>query len=300
MANGRSSQGDSLRSQHAESQHGLAIAIGCTLGVLLIGVVDYSTGNEARVFPLYYLPIAVGALRVSRTAGLGLAALSSALWVLAMWWGGSAWSAELFIFNTAMQTLSFGTIAILVANITSRFKDERDLSRTDILTSLPNSRAFHELAEVLVAGARRHGRPLTLAYIDLDNFKAVNDRQGHAQGDLALKRVAEVLRGATRASDVAARLGGDEFVLLMPDTGPEAALNVLQRIGDLIATEMKRSRWPITASIGALSFLEAPSTVEAAVQGADSLMYRVKQAGKKHLLLETVGSEPDSVAAQRS
>lgn len=86
----------------------------------------------------------------------------------------------------------------------------------------------------------------------------------------------------------------------MPDTGPEAALNVLQRIGDLIATEMKRSRWPITASIGALSFLEAPSTVEAAVQGADSLMYRVKQAGKKHLLLETVGSEPDSVAAQRS
>lgn len=296
-ANGRPSTGDALRDPRSESRHARTVALGCTLAVFFIAVVDYATGIEARVFPLYYLPISLGSLRVSRSAGLRLAALSTALWVLAMWWGGSPWTADVFIFNTVMQTLSFGLIAVLVANLANRFEREHDLSRTDILTSLPNSRAFHELAEVLVAGAHRYGRPFTIAYLDLDNFKQVNDKQGHAKGDLVLQRVAAVLRRATRASDVAARLGGDEFVLLMPDTGPGAARTVLQRVRDLIAREMKSSEWPVTASIGAISFLEAPTAVEEAIQAADSLMYRVKQAGKNQLLLEIVGSEAQPVLA---
>jgi diguanylate cyclase (GGDEF)-like protein len=282
----------------AGSRWPFSVTAGCVLLVCLIGCLDYATGTEARVFPLYYLPIAAGALLVSRAVGLGLAVFSSVFWVLSMYWGGSTWSAGMFTFNAATQMASFGVIALLVGSLARRFEVERDLSRTDPLTSLPNGRSFHETATVLIAGARRSGRPFTVAYLDLDNFKTVNDTRGHLQGDQALKAVAEVLRRATRASDVTARFGGDEFALLLPDTGPEPARTVLERLLAMIADAMRQREWPITVSIGAVSFPKAPATVEAAVHAADSLMYRVKQGGKNRALVEVAGEADPKVAAE--
>lgn len=244
--------------------HSSIVTLGCTASVVLVGVVDYATGVDARVFPLYYLPIAIGSLRVSRAAGLGLALLSTTLWALAMWLAGSTWTSGIFIFNTATQVASLGLVAILVADVARRYDLERDLSRRDNL---------------------------------LDNFKIVNDEQGHLQGDMALREAAAVIQRAIRASDVAARLGGDEFAVLLPDTGPETALSVLERLDTLLASEMGRRQWPVTASIGALSFLKAPATVQEALAGADSLMYRVKQAGKGHMLLEVVDVKEPAVRA---
>jgi predicted signal transduction protein with EAL and GGDEF domain len=166
----------------ARARRPFAVTAGCVLLVCLIGYLDYATGTEARVFPLYYLPIAAGALLVSRAVGLGLAAFSSIFWVLSMYWGGSTWSIGMFTFNAVTQMASFGLIALLVGSLVRRFEVERDLSRTDALTSLPNGRPFYEIAAVLIAGARRSGRPFTLAYVDLDNFKAVNDARGHLRG----------------------------------------------------------------------------------------------------------------------
>jgi diguanylate cyclase (GGDEF)-like protein len=282
----------------ARARRPFAVTAGCVLLVCLIGYLDCATGTEARVFPLYYLPIAAGALLVSRAVGLGLAAFSSIFWVLSMYWGGSTWSIGMFTFNAVTQMASFGLIALLVGSLVRRFEVERDLSRTDALTSLPNGRSFYEIAAVLIAGARRSGRPFTVAYVDLDNFKAVNDSRGHLQGDQALRAVAEVLRHATRASDVAARLGGDEFAVLLPDTGPEPARTVLERLLGMIADAMRQREWPITASIGAVSFPKAPATVEAAVHAADSLMYRVKERGKGQALVEVAGEADRQVAAE--
>jgi diguanylate cyclase (GGDEF)-like protein len=192
---------------------------------------------------------------------------------------------------------SFGLIAILLSNIAARLDAEISLSRRDTLTLLPNSRAFYEYAEILLAGAKRSRRPFTMAYIDLDNFKEVNDKYGHPQGDVALREAADVLRRATRSSDIAARLGGDEFALLLPDTGPEAAQTVLDRISKLLKETMRQHEWPVTASIGAASFLQAPDTVDQAVQAADSIMYRVKEAGKGHVGIEVVDSGGAEAAA---
>lgn len=276
-----------------------AVLLGCTSGVALVGLLDASTGTELRIFPFYYLPIALGSQKVSARAGLSLALLSTASWALAMGFGGSSWSLEVFLFNTLTQMVSFGVVATLVANVARHLETERDLNRTDGLTSLPNRRAFYEVAEVLLAASRRSGHPVTVAYIDLDNFKKVNDERGHGQGDAALITAADAIRGAARAGDLAARLGGDEFAVIFTNTGPAAAQTALERLGETLAAAMKERQWPITASIGAISFLRASATVEQAVASADSLMYRVKARGKGRVLVETVGAqeEPDGPRA---
>ena len=199
------------------------------------------------------------------------------------------------MFNTFTQLSSFVLVALLVGRIGDRLGVERELSRKDNLTSLPNRRAFYELAEVLMAGARRSKRPFTLAYLDLDDFKVVNDQHGHHQGDRALRRAADVIRSATRSSDVVARLGGDEFVVYLPDTDPDAAQPMLERLRESLST--RQDGWPITASIGAVSFLEPPATLEEAVHDVDALMFRAKRAGKNRVLIETGGTaEPPADA----
>lgn len=271
------------------TKYRMTVVFGCIVCTALVGLLDYATGLDLRIYPLYYLPIAVGAFRVSRYFGLGLALMSSGLWVTAMHLAGSAWGIETYLFNTLTQTISFAVIAILLSNIAARLAAERALSRKDDLTSLPNSRAFYEYAEILLAGAGRSKRPLTLAYIDLDNFKEVNDKHGHRQGDLALREAAGVFQRSLRESDLAARLGGDEFALLLMDTDSEGAKTVLDRISKLLLETMRQHQWPISASIGAISFHQAPDTIEQAVHAADALMYRVKAMGKGQVLVEVVG-----------
>ncbi len=261
----------------------LVIGLLCTLAVFVVGVIDYFTGIEARVYPLYYLPIAVAALRVSTGLSVTLSFLCSLLWVGVMWVSGASWHPAVFAFNTATQLASFLVIAFLVADIRRRYQHQRDLSRRDPLTDLPNGRAFHEMAGFLIDGVRRTGRPFVLTYIDLDNFKTVNDQHGHLVGDRALRLTADVLRQHLRRSDFCARLGGDEFAVFMPDTDEPAAQAVLNRLLTALVNAMTAQQWPITCSIGAMVFDRTPDSVEEAVHGADALMYLAKQAGKNRV-----------------
>lgn len=266
----------------------LRFGLGAVAIVLSLGILDYATGTELRVFPVYFIPVSIAALRVSRAFGLVMAALSTAVWGVSNLLAGMNWSVGVWTFNVIAQGLSFGLVAILISEIARRAEIERVLSRTDALTSLPNRRGFHESAELLFAIARRSRRPITIAYIDLDNFKMLNDTLGHDVGDQVLVESALALRSATRASDVAARLGGDEFVLLLPDTGPEPARIVLDRFEEMLRARMQRQGWLITASVGAKSFVEAPIGVDVAMRDADALMYRVKKGGRGRALLEIV------------
>src|SRR5205823_7996192 len=123
----------------------------------------------------------------------------------------------------AMLVLTAG----LVARVRSGMHRERRLARTDPLTGAANGRTFYETAATEARRAQRSGRPLTLAYLDLDNFKQLNDHLGHAAGDEALVEVVKSLQPALRVADLLARLGGDEFALLLPDTAAEGALALL-------------------------------------------------------------------------
>src|SRR5262249_5901959 len=146
-----------------------------------------------------------------------------------------------------------GTLALttsLVSRLHAGILRERLLARTDPLTGAANGRTFYEAVAAEAERARRADRPLTLAYLDLDDFKQLNDRLGHAAGDAALLRVVQTVQAHLRGSDLLARLGGDEFALLLPETEAEGAAALLVRVQRLVAEEMVRQGLPVTLSIG--------------------------------------------------
>jgi len=170
---------------------------------------------------------------------------------------------------------------------------EKSLSRSDALTGLANRRAFYETTEIERKRAARYSRPLSLAYIDLDNFKQVNDRNGHEAGDRVLELVASVLHKNVRAESVVARLGGDEFALLLPEADHVAANFVINKLHNLLTKAMQEKNWPVTFSIGMITYERPPESTEQMVHAADELMYTVKHEGKNRVASSVI-TQPGS------
>ena len=137
-----------------------------------------------------------------------------------------------------------------------------------------------------MALSQRHGRPVSLAYIDLDNFKHVNDAYGHARGDELLRQCSTLIVGSVRSSDTVARLGGDEFAVFMPETDAPSASYLVERIRHAIESAPDVSSFAITASFGIASEQPAKSDVAGLLGKADALMYAHKrprrEAGTGH------------------
>jgi diguanylate cyclase (GGDEF)-like protein len=261
----------------------------CVLLIGLIGIVDYWTTSEVRIFPLYFLPISWGAWRLTRSTTLVLSLVSAITWVISHWQSGATYSQSyIWGINFTTQLIAFTVIGILVVELRRKLEIEQQLSRKDVLTSLYNRRAFLEYSELLVARARRAKLPVTIAYLDLDNFKTVNDTLGHHEGDNVLRTVAHVLQSRTRESDLVARLGGDEFAILYLDTKAESVQISLERLRSLLVEAMDERNWPISVSIGAVSFERPPQNVQDAMCRADTHMYKVKQTGKNRVQMEFV------------
>jgi len=151
------------------------------------------------------------------------------------------------------------------------------------VTGVANSRAFYDIASMELSRARRYARSLTVSYIDLDNFKYINDHFGHNVGDVVLRVVGQTILRNLRSSDTVARLGGDEFAVLFPETGSDAAQMVLYKIQGLLVAEMQRNAGPISFSIGAVTYVEAAESVDKMIQMADNLMYVAKRNGRNRI-----------------
>jgi diguanylate cyclase (GGDEF)-like protein len=136
--------------------------------------------------------------------------------------------------------------------------------------------------------ASRSGRPLSLLFIDLDGFKAVNDTHGHLFGSRALVEAAAVIRQSARETDVVSRFGGDEFALVLPDTGGEGAFAVGERIRERIAAHKFLAGdgldIHLTASVGVATLPDVAASAEELVQAADKAMYQVKETGKNGIV----------------
>ncbi len=169
---------------------------------------------------------------------------------------------------------------------------EEQLAEIDPLTGALNTRAFIERATREISRSRRHGRPLSLAYMDLDNFKAVNDTKGHAQGDEVLRKVVSTLKSRSRAQDLVARLGGDEFVILFAETDSKGASQAVENLQQTLTKAMEQEGWPVTFSIGLLTHQKPPTDLGEIITTADNLMYGAKKSGKnqvRHLTLDAKG-----------
>ena len=259
------------------------------IGVLLVAEVDFASGVELRVYPLYYLPLTFAAWYLGRAWTLVAATLCTAGWMASNYLAGLTYSAPgIWLFNTVMHGTSFLVVGLLLAKLKDALANEKALSRLDPLTSLLNARAFYDEARRVVSIGRRKHRPVTIAYIDLDDFKAVNDTHGHHAGDELLLRVAAAIRKCTRISDLSARMGGDEFVLLLPETGPVEARLVFNRLRGLISQTLAETPHPVTASIGGVVFPAVPDSIEAMVRVADERMYAAKAAGKNRIQFDVV------------
>ncbi len=264
-----------------ERQNKYAILVSGFALIGVIGAVDFASGYEFAFSVFYVLPIALVTWRTSRRFGLAAAITSAIVWLGADLGSGHLYSHPLIpVWNSLIRLTFFIIIMLLLSALKAALRREEALARVDYLTGAVNSRSFYALAEVEIERLRRYRHPLTLAYIDLDNFKTVNDQLGHTTGDQALRRVADTVRQNVRRTDVAARLGGDEFVVLLPETDLAAAQAVLPKLHSALVSAMQQANWPITFSVGVLTCTTAPPTTDALVKAADDLMYTVKHKGK--------------------
>src|SRR5690606_36960673 len=162
---------------------------------------------------------------------------------------------------------------------------ERALALTDHLTGLGNRRAFTQELEQDIVELKAYGWQFAVCFIDLDNFKQINDSHGHHIGDQVLQEIANLIRSGCRGSDFVARIGGDEFASIHPGATLEDALHVLERVRGIIVAEMQAKQWPVTLSMGVCHCHQRQGnySVPQILSAADSAMYEAKQQGKNQI-----------------
>jgi diguanylate cyclase (GGDEF)-like protein len=166
------------------------------------------------------------------------------------------------------------------------------LARTDALTNMPNRLAFFQIAPREIARASRYSRPLSLAILDLDHFKAVNDQYGHDAGDAALKHITQTVSAQLRPSDVFARIGGEEFAVVLPETEPQTATRLLERILEEVTRTPLRyedNQIALSFSAGVTGFYQGV-TIDTLIKHADVALYKCKAQGRSSVSLNLVTS----------
>ncbi|HEY5387069.1 MAG TPA: GGDEF domain-containing protein [Thermoleophilia bacterium] len=197
--------------------------------------------------------------------------------------------------GAARLVLYLIVLSLLAAMRRTQVEHETE-ALTDQQSGAANVRAFRSLALAEIERSHRYQHELSLAYVDIDDFKAVNDRLGHLEGDRILLQVSHVMRCVVRSVDTVARLGGDEFVILMPETKSAAAGVVVGRVRTELARLRTADGRPVPCSIGLVTFLRPPASLQELLDAGDGLMYRAKQRGKDRV--EQAERSGSSVAAR--
>lgn len=265
----------------------LALAV---CGVLIIGGLDYLTGYEVAMSLFYLGPVAVAAWYGRRWTGIAIAVLSCISWYIADLAAGNQYSHPAIPFWNALVRFGiFLIIGLLLVVLRKNLRIQQHLARTDALTGLYGRRAFEDRLKHDLALGQRRKSALTIAYLDLDDFKTVNDTRGHVGGDRLLRLIGRVLQGSVRGTDTPARVGGDEFALLMPDTDNRGAQQMISKLTREIHEALAASDCRATCSIGVVTFLDSATSPERALAAADELMYQVKHKGKGAVAFSVVG-----------
>ncbi len=268
------------------------------VAVLLLGVLDHVSGAEISFSIFYLAPIGWVAWVAGRRPGVAIAIAAAIVWAVVDRLSGRGFSHPLIpVWNSLVRFGFFFVVAWLVSDVRRAHVREQGLARQDPLTGVANARSFLEALERERTRMQRTGAALTLAYVDLDRFKTVNDTLGHAAGDGLLREIAESLGSTLRAVDVVARLGGDEFALLLPETDAEAARVALERCLDSVRARVRAAEGTpegVGATIGAVVFRQAPHSAEAAIRAADDRMYEAKRSGRDRISIVAAdeGSAP--------
>ena len=263
-------------------QRRLVVVMGTVAFTLLLYVLETRVPPDIRIGMFYLVPVLI------------------ATWFEGALWGGLCVAATV-ILRMGLEVAQAGTplhlgalhqsTFVVVAGIAMfgfrhmrRTQDELERMAThDFLTSTLNAGAFTRRLTRELQRNRRYRRPGALLYIDLDNFKGLNDAHGHQTGDAVLRLTAEALHRALREVDVVGRLGGDEFAVLMPETDGALAAAASRRLSDGIKGAFNGTP-AVTASIGIVEFVDTAASAEDLLRRADQAMYEAKRAGKNQIV----------------
>lgn len=255
--------------------------------IVLVGFADVMSGAQFFLTVVYLIPVSLAAWHGGRRYGVLLAAIAvSALMVADLLSPLEGVSTAALLWNQLARFAVFLFIVLLITSLRDARHHAELLARTDVLTGVANLFAFREAGSRELERSRRTSQPLTLLFLDIDDFKVVNDYHGHSTGDEVLRRIARALCYAARRGDFVARVGGDEFVVLMPRTDAGDAAGVIDRVESRLATISRPDGSPLTCSIGAATHDPAPASIDEILQEADQAMYRAK----------ALRSRPDAVS----
>ncbi len=251
-------------------------------------VLNVRTAPDLRLGILYVIPVLLAASQDGMGWGISFA-LATALLRFGV-------GIDQLPLETSLQVRILNEVAYLavvgvaIAGLSQlrRTQAQLELLAThDPLTTVLNARAFASQVAQELGRNRRYGRPLALIYLDLDDFKRVNDAHGHATGDAVLRLVADAMRSAVRQADFVGRLGGDEFGVLMPETDGTVAHSVANRLAGGIRTVF-RGTPSVTASIGVVAVTGTEAGSDDLLRKADQAMYEAKRAGKDRVVQVTM------------
>ena len=248
----------------------------------LWGWIDLRAESEIVLSVFYLIPIAIAAWYVHEAAGIAVSLLCAAFAtydteILSGVFYREAWVG---VWASASRLAFFLFTVWLLGRQRRTMESIRRMAMTDSLTGVYNARTFFDMLKKEMARSRRYDRPLSLIYIDIDNFKTVNDSHGHQTGNSVLAAVAAGLQKSVRRMDIVARLGGDEYSILLPETDEAAARSTVERVQENLGRETAQMGCGVTVSIGAVTYKVLDCSADDIVRTADDLMYLVKRGGK--------------------
>ena len=252
--------------------------------MVLVYELNLRTPPEFRLGILYVVPVLLVAWHDGLGWGIGFAGATSLLRFVI---GIDQMPPDTPVAARAVNELAYvAVLGVAIAGLSQLRRTQAQLqllATHDPLTNVLNARAFTNQLSQELGRNRRYGRPLALIYLDLDDFKTVNDAHGHATGDAVLRLVAYAMRSAVRQADVVGRLGGDEFAVLMPETEGMVAHAAATRLANGIRTVF-RGTPSVTASIGVVSVTGTEAGTDELIRKADQAMYEAKRGGKDRVV----------------
>ncbi len=274
--------------------------VSAALAIFLFLNRPHTAVNSKVVFEGYFLAIGATSLRYDKrvcvTAGLlALAEYLAIVYVGATHWdlnspafapypyGQFDWSVQI------SRLIIMATASALSLALVGRSQKLLQLATTDPLTGMHNRGYVDDRFAIELSRAQRYGKPLTIAVIDADHFKLLNDAHGHASGDLVLQKIGETLRSSFRQSDTAGRYGGEEFVVILPETDIETAQRKLESLRESIANTpialaARGEKVQVTISAGLSSYPQDAEDASELFALADERMFQAKKEGRNRVI----------------
>ena len=268
------------------------LVIVCFMLALAIGVIRYLTGPEWAISAFFLFPIILVTWKAGIWAGVFISLTSAISWLVADLMMVNVFSNVVIPYlNETFRLFVFLIITCIIHKLRTALENQKEIAGTDPLTSVANRRAFYDLANLELNKARRYQTPISFLYLDIDNFKMVNDNFGHPIGDKLLRSVANTIENNIRAIDLVVRFGGDEFGILLAETGAESAAQVVEKLKKKLLKLVQDNGWPVTFSVGVATFICPPGNIDEMIDAADAQMYFAKQNGKNRTRYKVIDGE---------